>query len=284
MSPVATVTIGRERHALTGPSVRLDPRFHPVRPDLTDVRLADRVFAPHYALASARSALGSCPLRSGAGRDAPVISELLRGDAFELLELSNDTAWGLSLTDGLVGYVDAAMLGDAVVPTHRIVRREAVFREAPDANATILAASPMGARVTALGERGNFLLCDHGYVARDAVAALGDGFPGGVAAAAAAMVGLPERRAGRSGAGVDDSGMVFLAHELADRKAPRLHDAVIAALGAPQGGGDVIVFGERLGLVLDGDTVVYLDGAVRSAPLSAIENRFGPITARGRIG
>ncbi|WP_370714555.1 SH3 domain-containing protein [Sphingomonas sp. IW22] len=283
-SQAATVTIGRERHALTGPSVRLDPRFYPVRADLTDVRLADRVFAPHYAMATARTAVAPCALRSGVGVDAPVISELLPGDCFDLLELTDQTAWGVSMTDGLVGYVDAAVLGDAVAATHRIVQREALFREAPDSNATILAASPMGARVTALGERGAFLLCDHGYVARDAVAPLDQGYPGGVAGAAVALIGLPERAAGRSGSGVDATGFVFLAHDLANIRAPRLFDAIGGSLGVAGGPGDVMIFNDHLAICVDDDSAVHVDGAVKRESLSQLEERYGALVARGRIG
>ncbi|MDF0752810.1 hypothetical protein NLU14_21530, partial [Marinobacter sp. 71-i] len=39
----------RKRFSLKGRSVPIDPRVDAVRRDLADVRLADRVFAPHYA-------------------------------------------------------------------------------------------------------------------------------------------------------------------------------------------------------------------------------------------
>ena len=39
----------RRTFALTGPSISIDPRHNAIRPDLADIRLAEYVFAPHYA-------------------------------------------------------------------------------------------------------------------------------------------------------------------------------------------------------------------------------------------
>lgn len=38
------------------------------------------------------------------------LAELTIGDAFEVLELSGDQAWGIATAVGLVGYVDRAAL------------------------------------------------------------------------------------------------------------------------------------------------------------------------------
>lgn len=86
----------------------LDPRTHAVRGDLADVRLADRVFAPHYAMA-----MGCRVVRATALLDAPSgqpLLDLAVGDTFELLELAGDHAWGTAQPAGLVGYCDRIAL------------------------------------------------------------------------------------------------------------------------------------------------------------------------------
>lgn len=87
-----------------------------MRRDLADVRLADRVFAPHYAQAVARWLGAATPLRSAPARDSEVLAQLAEGDLFEVLELATDTAWGVAPNQGLVGYIDAAALREGARP------------------------------------------------------------------------------------------------------------------------------------------------------------------------
>ncbi len=102
----------RRRVALDGRSVALDPRTSAVRPDLADVRLADRVFAPHYAAPVARVVAVPVPLRAGRGADQAVLATLAAGAPFELLDIVGDDAWGIATAESLVGYVDAVALGE----------------------------------------------------------------------------------------------------------------------------------------------------------------------------
>jgi hypothetical protein len=99
----------RRSFALTGPSVALDPRHNAVRRDLADVRLADRVFAPHYAAPMPRVVASEADLLELPGGDV-VLTRLAPGSAFEALEFSGDHAWGIAVDAGLVGYIDATAL------------------------------------------------------------------------------------------------------------------------------------------------------------------------------
>ncbi|SEK27724.1 hypothetical protein SAMN05216382_0099 [Sphingomonas palmae] len=97
----------RRTFALSGPSVRLDPTTNAVRADIADVRLADRVFAPHYAAPLRRTVVRDTGLRDGRAIDGAVIASLASGSAFDLLDLTGGVAWGIAVDAGLVGYVDA---------------------------------------------------------------------------------------------------------------------------------------------------------------------------------
>jgi len=90
--------------------VRIDPRTDAARRDLADVRLADRVFAPHYAAPVIYVVTNAVSLRAGKDADAEVLAQLGEGEVFEVLELSAGNAWGSAPGSGLVGYVDAAQL------------------------------------------------------------------------------------------------------------------------------------------------------------------------------
>lgn len=83
-----------------------------MRPDLADIRLADRVFAPHYAAPMPRVIHFDTALRvSAKGGEAP-LTMLRKGDVFEVLEVAGGNAWGVAPGPGLVGYVDASALGE----------------------------------------------------------------------------------------------------------------------------------------------------------------------------
>jgi hypothetical protein len=103
----------RKRFALTGVSPRIDPRVDAVRPDLADIRLADRVFAPHYAAPLTRRLARPVSLREGPKADSPVMTELKPGESFDILEFAGANAWGVASAAGLVGYIDAAALEGA---------------------------------------------------------------------------------------------------------------------------------------------------------------------------
>ncbi|WP_425229729.1 SH3 domain-containing protein [Sphingomonas sp.] len=89
--------------------MRLDPRTHAVRGDLADVRLADQVFAPHYALPIACLVSVATALHSR-WDDGELLAELAPGEAFALLELAGGSAWGIAEGAGLVGYCDRTAL------------------------------------------------------------------------------------------------------------------------------------------------------------------------------
>ena len=84
-----------------------------MRRDLADVRLADRVFAPHYAAPMPRTLATTAELRESAAADSEVLASLNAGDVFEVLELAGNHAWGVAPTAGIVGYIPAAALADA---------------------------------------------------------------------------------------------------------------------------------------------------------------------------
>lgn len=84
-----------------------------MRRDLADIRLAERVFAPHYAAPRAMVALREVVMRAGPGANDEVVGSLGEGDGFETLELAGGNAWGKATRLGLVGYVDAEALTTA---------------------------------------------------------------------------------------------------------------------------------------------------------------------------
>jgi len=100
----------RRSFALSGHSVEIDPRYNAVRRDLADVRLADRVFAPHYAAPVVTVIARATDLRVARESDSEVLTALVPDVVFEVFELAGGNAWGKAPDCGLVGYLDESAL------------------------------------------------------------------------------------------------------------------------------------------------------------------------------
>ncbi|WP_343892880.1 SH3 domain-containing protein [Sphingomonas oligophenolica] len=87
-----------------------DPLTNAVRRDVADIRLADRVFAPHYAAPMPRRVAVEASLLGSTEQEAPILAMLRPGEIFEVLDLAGGNAWGIAVAHNLVGYVDAGAL------------------------------------------------------------------------------------------------------------------------------------------------------------------------------
>lgn len=79
-----------------------------MRRDLADVRLAEYVFAPHYAAPLPMTVAEPTPLRAGPEEEAPIMAMLAAGEIFEALDFAHGHAWGVSAAGP--GYVRRASL------------------------------------------------------------------------------------------------------------------------------------------------------------------------------
>lgn len=266
-----SATLWRERFALSGRSHAFDARIDAARGDLADLRLANRLFAPHYAAAVRRCARVATPVT---GSDKSIASELLAGEAFEVLELAGTQAWGVCTVDGSVGHVDAAALVPAIEATHIVCTRDAD-------------GLPMGSRIAG-EEQDDRLVFAGGSVALDAVRPIAAPVADFVALAEA-LAGVPTIPGGRSGAGVDCTGLVFVTLSLAGIPAPRFLDLQAGHLGhaindgAPMLRGDLIFFDDHVAIAADGSHVIHAAAdAVTREPLAAV-TAYGPVTGRRRL-
>ena len=269
---------------MTGRSVTLDPRTHAVRPDIADVRLADRVFAPHYAKPLVHGCAATVvPIRGGGSPAARAVSELLLGEAFAVVDVASGWAWGYGLHDGYVGYVPVDALGPPQAPTHRIAVSAALEFAEADIKSPVLARLPMGARVTGEVEE-DFLRTATGFLHLRHVVAVDESEPDPVAVAER-LIGTPYRWGGRSGDGIDCSGLVQLALGFAGIAVPRDSDqqqAIGTALSAdePLRRGDLVFFPGHVGLMADAGTLVHANAhwmAVTREPLAEVIARLAPL-------
>ncbi|WP_017672337.1 NlpC/P60 family protein [Blastomonas sp. AAP53] len=296
-SPAAPI----RQFVLSGPAADYDPRVTAIRGDLADIALAGRFFAPHYVAPQIHRVLGDgAMLRNAGASDAEAVSQLLPGEAFALLDSAGDWAWGYGGHDGYCGYLPLdALTGDAPAPTHVVHARRALVFAEPSIKTPMLAAYPMGARVTVLGtsECGKFWQLAEGWMSvRHAIALEGLGCD--PVDRALQLVGAPYLWGGRGGEALDCSGLVQLVLALAGHNAPRDSDQQMAALGRaladdePFERGDLVFFPGHVGIMMDAEMLIHANAhwmQVVAEPLADVIARFPettpqPVLARKRIG
>lgn len=298
----------RAKFSLRGPEEGFDPRITAHRGDLADIALAGRMFAPHYAEPMPmRCSAPKAMIRKQGGKNHEAVSELLHGEDFQLLDVVGDWAWGYCEHDGYVGYLPVHALQHqhkTPQPTHLISARAALIFIEPDIKSGVMKRLPMGAKLACgkPSECGSFLKTGKGYVHIRHVQEIGakrvfDGRNNTVAFAEQ-LIGAPYLWGGRSGDGLDCSGLVQIILGLTGTKVPRDTDQQLKVVGSeiPDDEdlkrGDFVFFPDHVGIMADSDRIIHASTywmQVCVEPLADVIARFAndtaqPVQARKRLG
>lgn len=290
--PRATYTL--EGHSFVG-----DKRTTPIRGDLADIKLAGKLFAPHYAIPMIRSCVvPSAMMHEQADGDSTGISELIYGEDFAVLDVAGIWAWGYTVHDDYLGYVALDALAERPIARHYVTTSGALLLAAPDIKSQTKLRLHMGAKLVcgARSSCGDFLECDGGYVAAAHVAEFG-AVPGDPASLAEKLIGTPYLWGGRSGDAIDCSGLVQLVFGMKGIALPRdtdmQQDVVGRALQENEQlqRNDLVYFPGHVGIMADSETLIHATAhhmQTVSEPLADVAARFagadgGPITARRRL-
>lgn len=284
----------------------LDPRLNAYRPELADVRLRGRVEAVRFVEPQLRVvAAAVAPLRRRPAPDAPLDTEALRGEAVNVFETTAEGwAWVQLTRDCYVGWMPSDALAEPGAPaTHRVIVPRTLVFPGPDIKLPPLDWLPMGATVAVRGEAedGNArygLIEPAGAVVLQHLAPVQEPAPDFVATAERLMH-TPYLWGGRTGLGIDCSGLVQLALQMAGGEAPRDCDMQIAALGTaldisdglpPLARGDFVFWKGHIGIMQDDLRLLHANAhhmMVASEPLAAMlgrmERRGLGVTAVRRI-
>ncbi|MFZ5705113.1 MAG: C40 family peptidase [Pseudomonadota bacterium] len=269
--------------SLAGPTQLIDKRVNACRPDIADVALAGRLFAPHYAAPLIRSATATAFMRQAPSNAAEAVSQLLPGEGFAALEIASGWAWGYSLHDHYVGYVLADLLGPPTEPTHRVSVREALVFADASIKSPVTASLPLSACIQGTVD-GSFLRTEQGFIHLRHLAPVGDCVPDPVEVAELCL-GMPYLWGGRGGGGIDCSGLVQIALAAAGHAAPRDTDMQRDTIGsslpedAPLMRGDVISFPGHVGLMVDDSRLIHANAhwmGVVIEPLADVVARLKP--------
>lgn len=102
--------VPNQEFTLAGPSEKLDDAHWPARGDLAHIRLAGKVFVPHYAVPMVYAVERPAALLVAPRADAEVREEVPAGLPFAVLDIAGQWAWGQIGEDGHVGYLPLAAL------------------------------------------------------------------------------------------------------------------------------------------------------------------------------
>lgn len=289
----------RPIYTLRGHSLVGDKRTTPIRGDLADIRLAGKLFAPHYAVPMLRTGIAPVTaIHAEAHATSMPVSALMHGEEFAVLDVAGEWAWGYCLHDNYLGYVRFAELGDDFDATHIVSAAATLVVAAPSAKAPVLARYPMGAQLLCgtSSECGKYLACENGFVPVTHLSEIGR-VNASPADLAEQLVGVPYSWGGRSGDAIDCSGLVQLVFGLKGLMAPRDADMQMADFGEnlPAGAvlerGDLVFFPGHVGIMADAEHIIHANGtamAVSIEQLSDAAARFAEhdqaILAQKRVG
>lgn len=250
----------------------LDRRLHAYRADLAETGLEGRVEALRFVAGTpAHVAVPVIGLRPEPDLARGIDTELLLGEDVTVFDRANGWCWVKAASDGYVGYLPDTTLSDTqAAPTHIVtVQRTFLYPEAElrKPYKTVLS---MGSRVRIVGEaetRGNryAMLEDGTAIFAKHVQPIGAGEGGDYVDIATRFLETPYLWGGRSGLGIDCSGLIQLSMLMTGRSAPRDTDMQSASLGAPVDRselrrGDLVFWKGHVAVLEDPETIVHANG------------------------
>jgi cell wall-associated NlpC family hydrolase len=286
------------------PAMRaFDPRVTPARADLAAKELKGKVRAARYVEGRVREVIDpQAPLRLEPRPDAPLLTEALRGERATIYDADAEGwAWGQLAADGYVGWLPANALGEPGAPaTHKVVALRTFAFPGPSIKMPPLEALPFGARLAVARTHGRFAVTRSGAYVSDIHLAPIDACEADFVAVAERFLGAPYLWGGKTGLGIDCSGLVQIALTACGMSCPRDSDMQEAALGAPIGAaaddsglrrGDLMFWKGHVAIVRDSTSLVHANAfhmAVVAEPIAAAVARMvgagEQVTGVRRIG
>jgi cell wall-associated NlpC family hydrolase len=250
----------------------LDRRLHAFRPDLADAALEGKVEAARFVTGTiSRIGVPVIGLRSQAELTKGIDTELLLGEMVTVFERTDGWCWVQATSDGYVGYVpDAAVSEAQVEPTHVVLPQRSPLYPEPELRKPHIGVLSMGSQVRITGEaeaRGNryVVLEDGTALYAKHVRPIGTAIDNDYVDVAARFIETPYLWGGRSGLGIDCSGLVQLAMAMVGQSAPRDTDMQAAGLGdpierSPLRRGDLVFWKGHVAIMEDAETIIHANG------------------------
>lgn len=250
----------------------LDRRLNAYREDLADKSLEGQVAARRFVVGEpARIGLPVAALRPKPDLASGMDTEVLLGEEVTIFDRADGWAWVKAASDGYVGYLpDAALASPGAAPTHHVIVPRTFLYPGADLRFPASAALSMGSRLAIVGEaetRGTryLLLADGRAIVAGHCLPIGTYASDDYVAVAVRFLETPYLWGGRSGFGIDCSGLVQLSLMMTGRSAPRDTDMQAVGLGTEIGRddlrrGDLVFWKGHVAIMEDDKTLLHANG------------------------
>lgn len=280
-----------------------DSRRTPARPDLAAAHLEGVVAAERYVEGVRMEVMAPVlPLKKTPGFDKPLETEALRGESFIVYEQGEEGwAWGQLERDGYVGWLPSdtlAMPGGG--HTHKVRAIRTFAYPGPSIKLPVAHVFSVGSRLVIDEIKDGFARTSDGLYLYAAHLESADAVEPDFVAVAERFLNTPYLWGGKSGFGIDCSGLVQVSLDAAGILAPRDSDMQAAELGEPMEitpdfsnlrRGDLIRWKGHCGIMLDEARLLHANGhhmmvaieALATAVERIAANSYGAVTGIARL-
>lgn len=266
----------------------MDRRLHAFRPDLAEASLKGKVESARFVEGvPGRIGAATTAMRPRPDRKAGIDTELLLGEPVTELDRRDGWAWVKSGLDGYVGYVEEAALAlPRSAHGHWVTAPRTFLYPEPDMKVPPLAALSMGSRLAVTGEaetRGTaYRLVEGGAVIARHVAPVDKPVTDDFVAVATHFLHTPYLWGGRSGFGIDCSGLVQLSMMMTGRQVLRDTDMQRETIGTEIARdevrrGDLVFWKGHVAIISDATTMIHASGFTMDVSHERIDDAIARI-------
>jgi cell wall-associated NlpC family hydrolase len=213
--------------------------------------------------------------------NGPRERQLWLGEGFIVVDRDAGHAFGFAEKDGYCGWLPDAALEDGPPSTHWVASAGTHLYPEPKSSSKELAALPMGARLSVIGQVGKYAETSQGYVPASHLLPLGQHLTDPVAVAEM-FQHSPYLWGGNSRAGLDCSGLCQIAHHACGIAVPGDADLQEMAGSVVQGEfqrGDLLFWPGHVAIAVDALRLIHANGHTMSVAYEGIQDAIVRIEA-----